>query len=150
MGNQYLHICTYVIVVQTKKGHHYFLQRIVFLQYRHVHSIFTFKKCISGIVARHWICKIILALILKDNLLWKAILCQSSCKQVFWETRISLLICQYNYLLGQEYICTGMTFCPCRPDQLLVQCPANYSKKHLAHLYLFHNLWDAASSQISY
>jgi len=37
--------------------------------------------------------------------------------------------CQYNFISGQEYSCTCMTFCSYRLDQLLVPWPVDGSKK---------------------
>ena len=48
----------------------------------------------------------------------------------------------YNFIPVLKYSCAGMIlFCPYRLDQLLVQWPVDDSKKHLANLYLLHNLW---------
>ena len=54
--------------------------------------------------------------------------------------------CQYNCIPVLKYSGTGMTFCPYRLDQMLVQWPVDESQQnHIANLYPSNNLWFASS-----
>ena len=84
----------------------------------------------------------ILTKIMKEIKIGKVLFC---CRQLAIELTAHVVcmgrkLCQYNYISGQKYSCPGMTLCPNRLDQLLVQWPID-SKKHLANLYSFHNLY---------